>query len=71
MEICAEKAEDEFLEDIRERVRAGGERATLSRWEALRLLLHIEHLDDQSEARAVERDALRDELDQIRTTMAS
>jgi len=70
MEICAEKAEDEFLDDIRERVRSG-KQATLSRWEALRLLLHIENQEELIEARAVERDEVRDELDQLRTMIAS
>lgn len=70
MEICAEKAEDEFLDDIRERVQSG-KNATLTRWDALRLLLHIEHQEELIEARAAERDGLRDELDQIRSTYAS
>lgn len=69
MEFCAERADDDLLNELRTRV-SSDPKATLTRWEALQLLLHLEHQDDRIEALAYQRDLLRDEQDQIRNTRA-
>jgi hypothetical protein len=70
MKLCAERIDEDMLDDIRKRIKTG-KNATLTRWEALRLLLHIEHQEELLEARMVDRDILRDELDVVRNTIAS
>ncbi len=70
MEICAQKADDAWLEELKERV-ATDPKIQLTPWEAIRLLLHIEFQNDRIEEVAVERDIARDDLDLIRNTMAS
>lgn len=69
MEICAEKADEKLLDEIRDRV-SRDPAAILTRWEAIRLLLHVEHQEDRIEDLASDRDMLRDDMDQIRNTRA-
>lgn len=67
MEIMAAKADDVWLDGVRDRVAARG----APTWEeVLLLLLHIEWQTEEMERLASERDDARDELAAVTTAIA-